>query len=95
VGARLYIQDNGAKEICPNFISTAIISGSICGLIILIGLLTFLFYKCYIVIDDNRQFARYQKEEEMLRYATNHNANTMYKSPISTYRNPMYGKATN
>ena len=51
--------------------------------------------QCYIVIDDRRQYAAYLKEEEMLRYATNHNANAMYRSPITTYRNPTYGKAIN
>ena len=51
--------------------------------------------QCYIVIDDRRQYAAYLKEEEMLRYATNHNANAMYRSPITTYRNPTYGKAVN
>ncbi len=94
MAAVLVLQKDGAKELCSQ-VNTLAISASICAVIILIGLLTFLFYKCYIEIDDRRQFAKYQKEEEMLRYAANHNANFLYKSPTTTYRNPMYGKATN
>ena len=91
--AFLQLQEGNAKEICKFY--TLGITLGLFAAIVLIGLLTFLFYKCYIVIDDRRQYAAYLKEEEMLRYATNHNANAMYRSPITTYRNPTYGKAMN
>ena len=39
--------------------------------------------------------ARFDKETQDMLYAANQNANDIYKSPITEYKNPMYGKAVN
>ena len=40
-----------------------------------------------------REYAQFKKEREQMKYATNQNQ--MYKSPISKFENPMFGKAAN
>ncbi len=71
------------------------ISLGMLGLIVLLGLLTLLFYKCYIVIEDRREVANFQMQKNNEKFATNENPSEIYKSPITEYKNPMYGKAVN
>ena len=44
-------------------------------------------------VSDRREFANYQKNTDMVRRAVYHTPNDMYKSPITKFENPMYGKA--
>jgi len=39
--------------------------------------------------------AKFNKEVEATKFATNQNPNDIYRSPITEYKNPMYGKAIN
>ncbi len=94
VRVMLLLEEDGEKEVCQNVNAMAISLGMF-GLIILLGLLTLLFWKCYIVIDDRRIYAKFEKESKELRFAANQNPNDIYKSPITEYKNPMYGKAIN
>ncbi len=94
VSVMLLLTDEGEKEVCPNVNAMAISLGMF-GLIVLLGLLTFLIYKCYLVVDDRRIYAKFEQEAKQLQYAANQNPNDIYKSPITEYKNPMYGKAIN
>ena len=60
--------------------------------LLLFGLLFIALWRCCVIVLDRRQYALFLKEAEMARYAANHNANDLYKSPITTFQNPMYGK---
>ncbi len=88
----LHLTEKGEKDVCPD-VNALTISLSLFGAILLIGLLALLIWKCYIVVDDRRIVAKFDKETKDLLYATNQNPNDIYRSPITKYENPMYGKA--
>ena len=90
----LHIID-GEKEVCAKFSVTGITFIALAIIIVLAGIVLALIWKCYIVIDDRRMYAKFEKDRKQLQYATNQNPNDIYKSPITEYRNPMYGKAIN
>jgi hypothetical protein len=56
----------------------------------LIGLATIAFYICFIRIKDSRAVARFEKEAENQKWATNETP--LYKSPVSVFQNPMFNK---
>lgn len=71
---------------CP---PTNVAAFSIIGVIIatvLLGLLILFIIKCNIYLADKREFAKF--EEERKKYLQAANENPLYKSPISTFRNP-------
>ena len=50
---------------CPQSLGL-IVSGSIFGLILLAGVIALLIWKCYIVIQDRREYARYKTYVEKI-----------------------------
>ena len=81
---------DGTKEICSYIATYSSIGAG--ALVLLLGLLSILFYKCCIVIDDRRQYANFRKEVEKMKSGVNQNASELYKSPITRFENPMFGK---
>lgn len=82
---------DGETEVCSN---SKIVAGSIsAGVILLLGILSIVFYKCFIVIDDRRQYANFRREVENMKSGVNQNASELYKSPITKFENPMFGKS--
>ena len=84
---------NGVKEKCPPIGLYGGIGIGAGALVLLIGLLSILVYKCYIVVDDRRQYASFQKEADRMKSGVNQNASELYKSPITRFENPMFGKS--
>ena len=81
---------DGETEVCSN---SKIVAGSIsAGVVLLLGILSIVFYKCFIVIDDRRQYANFRREVENMKSGVNQNASELYKSPITRFENPMFGK---
>ena len=82
---------DGEMEVCSN---SKIVAGSIsAGVVLLLGILSIIFYKCFIVIDDRRQYANFRREVENMKSGVNQNASELYKSPITRFENPMFGKS--
>ena len=81
---------DGSKETCSN----AYLIGGFSSLaaVLAIGLLSIIFYKVFIVIDDRRQYANFKREVENMKSGVNQNASELYKSPITRFENPMFGK---
>jgi len=78
----------GESQRCPDLVMPLSLGAG--ALVLLLGLLSILFYKCYIVIDDRRQYARFQSEAQLAKFGINQSG--IYKSPITRTVNPMYGK---
>jgi len=85
--------EDGVTQQCPPIGLFAGLGIGAGALVLLIGLLSILFYKCYIVIDDRRQYASFQKEADRMKSGVNQNASELYKSPITRFENPMFGKS--
>ena len=81
---------DGEKEFCPNLVTPLSIGAG--ALVFLIGLFSIIFYKCYIEIDGRRQYAKFQREIDSMKSGVNQNASELYKSPITRFENPMFGK---
>ena len=81
---------DGAQEICSDLVTGLSLGAG--ALVLLLGLLSILFYKCCIVIEDRRQYANFRKEVELMKSGVNQNASELYKSPITRFENPTYGK---
>lgn len=86
------LDENGETNIriedtsCP---PTNVAAISIIAVIIatfLIGFLILLICKCQMYFADKREFAKF--EEERKKYLQAANENPLYKSPITTFRNP-------
>ncbi|XP_059099123.1 integrin beta-PS-like [Tigriopus californicus] len=92
VAAFLLLYPNGERRMCPLRVDLAIAGGVFVAGLVLLGLAFICCYKCYLVFDDRRQYAKFSKEAEQLRYAGNQNANDVYRSPITIYKNPMHGR---
>ena len=86
----VHSRDGQPSEICPPLGAYVGVGAGV--LVLLIGLLSILFFKCYIVIDDRRQYAQFQKDVDMMKSSVNQNASELYKSPITRFENPMFGK---
>ena len=85
----LHINPDGGKEKCPPDL-TLTLSVSLGAAILLLGALAILFFKCYIVISDRREYARFVQERDNFKAAINENP--LHISPISKFENPMYEK---
>lgn len=70
----------------------AYIGGGALAMVLLLGLATIIIYKCYIVIDDRKQYANFKREVENMKSGVNQNSSELYKSPITRFENPMFGK---
>ena len=81
---------DGTREICSDLVTGLSLGAG--ALVLLIGLLSIFIYKCCIVIDDRRQYANFRKEVENMKSGVNQNASELYKSPITRFENPMFGK---
>ena len=81
---------DGKREICSDLVTGLSLGAG--ALVLLIGLLSIFIYKCCIVIDDRRQYANFRKEVENMKSGVNQNASELYKSPITRFENPMFGK---
>ena len=46
-----------------------------------------------VQVSDRREYARYLKNTDLVKRAVYHTPNDMYKSPITKFENPMFGKA--
>ena len=93
IGLILHIVD-GRKEDCPAA-KTGIIIGSLLALILLLGLLAMCLYKTFIVISDQRAYAKFEEDRSKMNFATNEMPNDIYKSPVTKFENPMYGQPEN
>jgi len=84
------ISRNGKVELCgtPIYVGLGVGAGI---LVAIIGILTIIVYKCYIEINDRREYARFQKDLDMASTAVNQMPNEIYKSPITKFQNPTYG----
>ena len=80
----------GRREFCPNLVTPLSIGAG--ALVFLIGIFSIIFYKCYIVIDSKREYARFVKQANTMNFPVNQNSNELYKSPITKFENPMFGK---
>lgn len=80
----------GTREVCSGLVTGLSLGAG--ALVLLLGLLSICFYKCCIVIDDRRQYANFRKEVENMKSGVNQNASELYKSPITRFENPMFGK---
>ena len=87
----LLLTEEGEKEVCQSVNTMAITLGLFLALI-LIGIAILAIWKCCRVIYDRRIYAKFERERAR-QIATNQNA--LYQSPITTYENPMHGKAFN
>ena len=85
----LHINENGEKEKCPANLTTTL-SLSLGAAILLLGALAILFFKCYIVITDRREYARFIQERDNFKSAIIENP--LHVSPITKFENPMYEK---
>lgn len=81
---------DGTVEVCSGLVTGLSVGAG--ALVLLLGLLSICFYKCCIVIDDRRQYANFRKEVENMKSGVNQNASELYKSPITRFENPMFGK---
>jgi hypothetical protein len=43
-------------------------------------------------VSDRREFAKHLRNTDLVKHAVYHTPNDMYKSPITKFENPMYGK---
>ncbi|XP_028290114.1 integrin beta-1-like isoform X1 [Gouania willdenowi] len=66
-----------------------IIAGVVVG-IVLIGLALLLIWKLLMIIQDRREFAKFEKEKQNAKWDTQENP--IYKSPINQFQNPSYGR---
>lgn len=83
---------NGSREQCGTGLGIWL-SIIIVALVLLISLIAIIIYKVFIEVKGRRQVAMFEKQKQQAAYARNDNV--MYKSPITTFKNPMYGKAVN
>ena len=81
---------DGSREFCPNLVTPLSIGAG--ALVFLIGIFSIFFYKCYIEIDGRRQYAKFQRDIDTMKSGVNQNASELYKSPITRFENPMFGK---
>ena len=82
---------NGELEQCSATTLTVSLTSVLSVLVI--GLISLLVYKLCIEVHDRRQYAQFKKAEALnMQFAINQNASELYKSPITTTLNPMYGK---
>ena len=80
----------GRREFCPNLVTPLSLGAG--ALVFLIGIFSIIFYKCYIVIDSKREYARFVKQANAMNFPVNQNSSELYKSPITKFENPMFGK---
>ncbi|KAG1650511.1 Integrin beta-PS [Nymphon striatum] len=66
----------------------AVVVGLIIG-IVLIGLLLLLIWKLLTTIHDRREFAKFEKEANSVKWDTS--VNPLFKGATSTFKNPTYG----
>ena len=85
----LHINEDGEKEKCPASL-TLTLSVSLGVAILLLGALAILFFKCYIVISDRKEYARFIQERDNFKSAIIENP--LHVSPITKFENPMYEK---
>ena len=55
-----------------------------------VGMLTILLWKVFTTITDRREFARFEKETQKMKF--NANSNPIFKQATTTIMNPIYSK---
>ena len=93
-GVKLHETAENLRQECPQTYALAISMGVFAALLV-IGLVTILIYKCVLVIDYKRECAVFERQLKEAKYAANQTPNEMYRSPITKFENPMYGKNAN
>ena len=78
------------KESCAQ-VNTLGVTLGVFGAVLLLGLLGICAFKGIQMLQYRRECAHFDRLVQEAKYATNQTPNEMYKSPITTYKNPMYG----
>ncbi|XP_048862223.1 integrin beta-1-like [Brienomyrus brachyistius] len=73
---------------CPPGPNVVLITAVVSGSVVLLGLALLLLWKLLTTIHDRREFARFQNEVERARWDTGDNP--IYKSAVTTIKNPKY-----
>jgi len=80
------------KESCAQ-VNTLGVTLGVFGAVLLLGLLGICAFKGIQMLQYRRECAHFERLVQEAKYATNQTPNEMYRSPITTYKNPMYGIA--
>ena len=80
------------KESCAQ-VNTLGVTLGVFGAVLLLGLLGICAFKGIQMLQYRRECAHFERLVQEAKYATNQTPNEMYRSPITTYKNPMYGVA--
>ncbi|XP_065216789.1 integrin beta-PS-like [Planococcus citri] len=87
IGSRVNIIAEKNKK-CPPEAHMPVVFFSLILGIVLFGLALLLLWKFVTVIQDRREFAKFEKEKEKAKWDAGHNP--IYKQPTSTFKNPTY-----
>jgi len=80
---------DGKREKCPKIYAMEIGLG-VFGFLLLLGIAVILAILGLYRLNDARAYAKFLDEKDNMKFAQNQN--NLYRSPISTFQNPMYGK---
>jgi len=81
---------DGEKLRCKLY--TLSISLASIGTVLIGGIIALICWKCCAEIHDRQQYAEFKREVENMKSGVNQNASELYKSPITKFENPMFGK---
>uniref|UniRef100_T1JH92 Integrin beta n=1 Tax=Strigamia maritima TaxID=126957 RepID=T1JH92_STRMM len=84
-----YIRVQRTKD-CPTPVDILMIVLGVIGGIVAIGLCLLLIWKLLTTIHDRREFAEFQKQQQLAKWDTGENP--IYKQATSTFSNPTYGR---
>ena len=71
----------------PDFVG--IILG-VAAMIVMVGLVTILLWKVFTTIHDRREFARFERERQKIRFPTH--SNPIFKQATTTVQNPLFNQ---
>lgn len=77
------------EKYCPEPVNVAAWVAGVISSILLGGLIMLIIWKCVTTIHDRREYAKFEKERQKLRW--HRNDNPLYKEATSTFSNPVYG----
>ena len=83
--------DDAVMESCTE-VNTLGITLGVFGAVLLLGILVILAFKAFQIMSYRRECAKFDKLVAEAKYAANQTPNDIYRSPVTTFKNPMYGK---